>query len=477
MKKITLLALLLIHFLSAFGQNNTYDYTDANALIDIWLRSQKDYEDIPAIMGVAVKDQEVIWSGAFGESNVEAGNLADTNTICNIGSVSKVFTAKAIMKLVSEGQISLDEQIKDILPNYKLRQAFPDSGYVTIKSLLTHSSGVPRDTEHSYWSGPDHPFPSRVDFLDHLSDLETSFPIDSDVQYSNLGYALLGLVIEEVSGLTYKEYIESNIFHPLGMNDSFVEIPESLYGKKHAIGYTALNRDRVRYPASLFQTKALQPAAGISSTVSDLAKFAAWQFRLLKTEKKEILTPEILKSMYQIQASGKNGFNKRGYGYQVFNDKEGNSWAMHGGICPGFVAFLKMDVSNKKAYVILVNANGVKALRYVNGIIDILNKVEPNQIGEKKHPDFSEYEGYYDLSPWNSEYYIGPWNDGLVALYLPTESLEYSMYFYKHKEGAVFQLLNEQNEPTGEELIFYQNDKGIINKVKNDGNYHFRKKY
>ena len=219
----------------------------------------------------------------------------------------------------------------------------------------------------------------------------------------------------------------------------------------------------------------MQAAAGISSSVEDLAKFAAWQFRLMDASETELLTPASLKSMYKVQASSKNGYTKRGYGYEIFTDSEGTTWAMHGGMCPGYVAFFKMDVSNKMAYAILVNANGVRALRYVNGIIDILNRVEP--IGERQtnQKDLSELKGFYNLNPWNSEYYVGSWGTGLVALYLPSESLEYALYFYKHKRDKVFQLLNEKNEPTEEELIFYRTDEGTIDKVKNDGQYHYRK--
>ena len=475
MKKFTVLAILFINFNIAYGQDVIPNFNDATALINVWLEAQKDYEDIPAIMGVAVKDQEIIWSGTFGKSNREENTPADTNTMSSIGSVSKVFTATAIMKLVSEGKLSLEDKVKDILPEYTLQQTYPDSGYVTIKSLLTHSSGVPRDTDHSYWSGPDHSFPSQEEFHDNLSALKTNFPVGADMQYSNVGYALLGLVIEEVSGLSYKEYIETQIFQPLGMTNSVVEMQKSLYGNKHAIGYTATNRDRNRKRANFFQTKAIQPAAGISSSVADLAKFASWQFRLMESSETELMRAASLKSMYEVQATSKNGYAKRGYGYEVFTDAKGNTWAMHGGMCPGYVAFLKLDVSNKLAYAVLINASGVRALRYVNGIIDILKKADPTNEQQTTQTDLSQYKGFYNLNPWNSEYYIGSWGSGLVALYLPAESLQYALYFYERKEDNVFQLLNEKNEPTTEELIFYRNDEGIINKVSNDGQFHFRK--
>ena len=476
MRNLLLLSLLFFNFTKGYNQESTTNYQDATKLINVWLEAQKDYQDIPAIMGVAVKDQKIVWSGAFGKSNREENINANTNTIASIGSISKLFTATAIMKLVSENKLRLDSNIKDLLPNYHLKEVYQDSGSVTVASLLTHSSGVPRDTDHSYWSGPNHAFPSKTEMFDHLNQMETNFAVGSNVQYSNVGFALLGQVIEEVSGISYKEYMETEIFKHLGMTNSVVEMQELTYGKEHAIGYTAMNRDRKRKKANFFQTKAMQPAAGISSSVEDLAKFASWQFRLMDSTESELLTPEALKSMYDIHATSRNGYMKRGYGFEIQTDKEGNKWVMHGGMCPGYVAFLKMDLTNKMAYAILINTNGERALKYVNGIIHILNKAGSSIPTQTAIKNLSDYSGFFDLNPWNGEYYIGPWNNGLVAFYLPTESLQYAMYFYQHQNDDVFELVNENNEPTGEELIFYRDDKGIVTKVKNDGQMHYPKK-
>lgn len=473
MRKNFLAVLFLMSFINLFSQTND-QYRDANQLIDVWLQSQVDHEDIPSIMGIAVKDQEVIWSGAFGKSNIEEGIQSTINTSSNIGSVSKVFTATAIMKLIEDGKLKLNDKLKDILPENQIKQSFPDKGDITISSLLTHSSGVPRDSGHSYWSGPHHPFPSKQELLKNLPELSTNFEVGTNVQYSNLGYALLGLVIEKVSGMSYKKYMETHIFQPIGMTNSSVGMSKKTYGKTHAIGYTALNRNRKRNKASFFQTKAMQPAAGISSTVNDLAKFASWQFRLMDSESKEILSPALLKRMYETHATSKKGYAKRGYGYEVYTDKKGDKWAMHGGMCPGYVAFIKMNITTKTAYIILINANGEKAVRYVNGLINILNRIDESPISSNQ--SFSEYEGFYDLNPWNSEYYIGSWNRGLVALYLPAESLDYALYFYQHKKGNTFQLMDENNQPINEELTFLKNKKGIVDRVKNDGNIHFKKK-
>ena len=161
--------------------------------------------------------------------------LSTENTMTSICSTSKVFTATAMMTLVDQGKVSLDDKVKDVLPKYAVQQNFPEGGPVTIRTLLTHTSGLPRDTNHSYWSGPEHHFPTEDALFESLALQETTHPVGTKIAYSNIGYSLLGLIIEKVTGVTYKNYIESHIFHPLNMSHSLVEMQPSLYGNQHVI--------------------------------------------------------------------------------------------------------------------------------------------------------------------------------------------------------------------------------------------------
>ena len=470
---LVLLATIYLNSPFVFSQENNDRFKDASQLINVWLEAQKDYKDIPGIMGVVVKDQKILWSGAFGTPNLETSLQNNKNTISSICSTSKVFTATIIMKLVEEGKIDLDDKVSDILPKYSVKQGFKESGPVTIRTLLAHSSGLPRDTHHAYWSGPNHHFPTEDELYESLSKLETIHPVGTDTGYSNIGYALLGMIVEKVTGDSYKNFIESNLFQPLDMADSFVEIQSSLYGNRHAIGYTAINRNGKRKAASFYQTKAMQSATGISTTSHDLAKFAMWQFRLAAKTETEIISPSTLKSMYQTQATSRNGNTKRGFGYEVSTDKKGNQWVMHGGACPGYLSFIKMDVTNKMAYAILVNANRVRTLAYVNGLIDIFKRTDSIEHNKEQVLDLEQYTGFYNLNPWNSEYYVAKWGRGLVLLYLPTENLKYSMYHYQHVEGDTFQLL-ENGELSKEKIQFIREKNGKVVKIKNGGNYHSR---
>ena len=202
-----------------------------------------------------------------------------TNTIYSICSISKLFTSVAIMQLRDAGKLRLEDPAADHLSWFNIKQQYPDTGPLTIRSLLTHSSGLPREADFSYWTGPDYPFPTSEQVKARLSKQKTLYPPSTYYQYSNLGLSLLGEIVAEVSGIPYEQYIEENILKPLRMADTRTELPESLWKGQLATGYSALMRVGSRAMLPLFQAKGIGPAAGFSSTVEDLARFASWQFR------------------------------------------------------------------------------------------------------------------------------------------------------------------------------------------------------
>ncbi|MGB5481954.1 MAG: serine hydrolase domain-containing protein, partial [Eudoraea sp.] len=141
--KFKLFLLICFFYLNTSAQESQKDYSEAFKIIEVWLDAQKDYEKLPGISAAIIKDQEIIWSGAFGKANIEADVNTETNTICSICSISKLFTATAIMKLYDEGKLRLDDKVSDLLPWYNLDQKYSESGPITVRTLLTHSSGLP----------------------------------------------------------------------------------------------------------------------------------------------------------------------------------------------------------------------------------------------------------------------------------------------------------------------------------------------
>ena len=152
---------LLLLCLTTYGlAQSEKDYSEAQHLINVWLEAQRSFDHLPGITALVIDDQEVLWSGAFGMANLKDQIKTEPASLFSICSISKLFTSVAIMKLYDDGKLRLDDRVSDLLPWYNLKQKYPESGPITVRSLMTHSSGLPRESKHAYWSGPDFAFPS-----------------------------------------------------------------------------------------------------------------------------------------------------------------------------------------------------------------------------------------------------------------------------------------------------------------------------
>ncbi len=472
MKKYGFAILLCLTTLVTFSQDGEKDYTEAFELVEVWLDAQKDFDRLPGLSAIVVQDQDVLWSGAFGSANVEKKVNSDPSTICSICSISKLFTSVAIMKLYDEGKLRLDDRISDLLPTFNLEQKYEESGPITVRTLLTHSSGLPREAAFPYWTGPDFPFPSQEQIESTLKEQETLYPASTYFQYSNLGLTLLGQIVEEVSGVPYDEYVRQSILEPLSLSNTQTKLPEQLYGTDLAIGYSALTRTGDREKVNLFQAKGIAPAAGFSSNVLDLGKFASWQFRLRDSTITEILKPSTLKYMQNVHWTDPDWNTTWGLGFVVFKGPNGNTWVGHGGSCPGYRSSLQLDLKREMAFSVMINASGTNPGKYIRGINSIISKVTPpkNEDETPEKVDLSEYAGYYSPMPWWSEEYITTWNGKLVSIPLPSEKPGEAMTFYKHIEGDTFRRIRDDDE-LGETMVFERDKKGKIIQYKQHGNY------
>ncbi len=236
MKNFLACIVLFLFVQKSFSQTPAIDYTDALHLIGSWIEAQRDYSDLPSISVAIVKDQETIWSKAYGMANSEGKVAASTNTLYSICSISKLFTSVAIMQLYDAGKLRLDDNIEAILPHYNLKQQYKESAPITIRSLLTHSSGLPRESDFPYWTGPDFPFPTQAQLNAKLGEQQTLYSSSTWFQYSNLGMSLLGEVVEKISGQPYDKYIEENILKPLRLNSTYTYSPRKNRERKWLLG-------------------------------------------------------------------------------------------------------------------------------------------------------------------------------------------------------------------------------------------------
>jgi CubicO group peptidase (beta-lactamase class C family) len=474
MTKLCFLLCFFVFFLSTlFSQADLADYKEAFTLLDVWIDAQKDYENLPGITASLTIDQNIVWKTGAGYANPKEKVAMSPSTLFSICSISKLFTAVAIMKLYDEGKLRLDDEIDDLLPWYNLKQKYPDSGPITIRTLLTHSSGLPREAAYPYWTGPDFPFPTSDMIIEKLENQETLYPASNYFQYSNLGLTLLGEIVEEVSDQNFDDYIYKNIIEPLELQDTRTELPQDLYGSNLAVGFSSITRNGDREKVNFFQANGIGSAAGFSSNVLDLGKFASWQFRLLETRETEILRPSTLDYMHRVQWTDPDWETTWGLGFSVYKSSNGSTLVGHGGSCPGYRSGLIMEPDKKLAWSVMINASGTNPSKYINGIRAMMKKYksfeESDTSGIKKE-DLNDYCGHYNQQPWWGELYITSWKGKLVSLDLPSDQPGESLTFFKHLEGDVFQRIRDNNEP-GETIIFERDGEGRVVRMKRHSNY------
>ena len=430
------------------------EYSEAFQLIDYWLEAQKDYENLPGLTAVVTDKKETKWTGSFGFSDgVQTMRVENTFSIC---SISKLFTAVAIMQLVEDGKINLDDPIQKVLPWFDINNEFKDVPELTIKSILSHSSGLPRESNHPYWSWPDFPFPTKQDVIDELKNQEMLYPPSKYYQYSNLGLSLLGFIVEEVTQTNFDDYVNQNILIPLSMNNTKTYMSTEDYGKNLTLGYSSLNRNNEREKVNFFNADGIAAAAGFTSNVEDLAKFARWQIDLVKSLEKNILSPETLKLMHEIHWDDELTSVTRGLGFGVYNF-DGENWVVHVGSCPVYLTQLYINTNKELAYSVMINSSGTSPTKYIDGIHEILSNVTLKK-GEEINR-FEEFEGKYISQPWVSETYVQSWGDNLALVSLPSDDPYISLY--KHIEGDVFKKILNNND-LGQELKIIRDDNNKV---------------
>jgi CubicO group peptidase (beta-lactamase class C family) len=455
MKK--LFAGILIIFASSSSQAGNYD--NELALVENWLASQRAYDNVPGLSVSIVHDQDLAWSGGFGRADIENGQPAEADTIYGICSISKLFTGIAAMQLRDQGRFELDDLLADLLPWFNLRQTHEGSPDITLRAVLTHSGGLPRESDYQYWMGPEFAFPSSAEIREKLGSQATIYPADRYYQYSNLGLSLAGEVVAEHSGQDYDTYIRQHVLSPLGMDDTDTGFPTDEREPRVATGYSYPGRDQELKVMPRYDAKGITPAAGFASTALDLGKFASWQFRLLDGYGDKVLESNTLREMQRVQWLDWDWGTARGLAFGVYR-VGGRTLTGHAGDCPGFNTRLFLDPLSKVAVAVMVNRNRVDVDGYAAAIFDILDGAGAAE-GEPQTANLDDYIGSYDLSPWDGEEMVFRWKDTLAVISVPTMSPMDSLTRLNHIEGDRFNTVRDDGQP-GHEIRFVRGADGEV---------------
>jgi serine beta-lactamase-like protein LACTB, mitochondrial len=337
--KTAMLRISLLIYILLFS-DLLFPQSVANKL-DQYLTDYYINKDIPSISAGISYDGNLVWSGVRGFSDIENNVLASGNSAYRIASVSKVITAIAIMQLVEQGKLKLDEDVRKYIPYYPAKR-----WKFTVRQLLSHTAGIRNYRSTGEFESKDY-FQSTKEVINYLSKDSLEYQPGTKYLYTTLSYNLLAAIIENVSGIPFPEYLKTNMFIPAGMNSTYPDFQRDI------IPFRAKGYDRDRYRriqnAALADLSIKIPGGGLISTAEDLLKLSD---TLLKGK---LIKPGSLDSMITPTRLKNGKYINYGLGFAIGTDNSGRQFISHAGTGTGFSSLLIIYPKEKIASVHLVN--------------------------------------------------------------------------------------------------------------------------
>jgi CubicO group peptidase (beta-lactamase class C family) len=323
--------------------------------MDAYVEAQMRHLDIPGAVLAIVEGDRITHLRGFGKARSD-GELPAPQTPFFIGSLTKSFTALAVMQLVERGRIDLDSPVQRYLPWFRVAEA-EASAQMTVRHLLNQTSGLPmllgmanlEDTE------------DRPDATERqvrgLSTLKLKRAVGSMFEYSNLNYNVLGLIVEAASGESYSAYIQKHVFDPLGMSHSYTSKTRAQKDGL-AVGHCYWFGVPVATP-NLHVPLSSLPAGQLISSAEDMAKYLIAHLNGGRYLNTKILSPGGIAQLHRGAAEIiEMGMKLGHYAMGWISEKKGESNIVsHSGIVPDFGGFMALVPEQKKGFVLLVNAN------------------------------------------------------------------------------------------------------------------------
>jgi CubicO group peptidase (beta-lactamase class C family) len=299
-----------------------------------------EFDNMPGLCVLVARDGKIVFQGALGLADVESGRKLDTESKFLIGSITKQFTAAAILSLVDEGKISVDDPLNKYLAD------FPRGEDVTIHQLMTHTSGIPSYTDDPAFYGSVTKPTTEEELIATFAGKDFEFEPGSDFRYSNSGYFLLGHIVGKVSGKPLDDYLRETFFEPIGMEHTGMH-RVGLELDNEANGYSV--QGGTITPAIDWAMSRAGGAGGLYSTVGDLMKWneAVFSGKVLQEE-------TLRKALTAVKESG--GGMKYGYGWMIGRQR-GLPVISHAGGLNGFQSNLVRFPRQNVTIVALHNAS------------------------------------------------------------------------------------------------------------------------
>ncbi|MBU5427598.1 serine hydrolase [Tissierella pigra] len=361
--------------------------TEMTAKLNEYMKALEKNENFHGSILIA-KEGSILLNEGYGFANFDQNTLNKTQTKFAIGSVTKQFTAMAIMQLSEKGLIDVNDSLSKYLPD------FPNGDLITIHNLLTHSSGLVNFTELMEFYTLSSNNQTPMDILNLVKDKPLIFKPGEKFSYNNTNYLILGMLVEQLSNMSYEDYLQENIFNPINMNNTGIS-----YGKNNGL------HDATAYSGYLevvpiddeVLLRGAYGAGNMYSTTEDLYRWS----EALKTEK--LVNKDTMNQIFK-EHIDMEGVGSYGYGWMII-DSEVGKIILHGGNTLGFTSSISRVVDLDLTIIVLSNVGYYDTTTLVNTLTSIaLGGVHelPEALTEIEIKDadlYDKYIGEYELAP------------------------------------------------------------------------------
>lgn len=404
MKKRLLILTIFSILIFGCSEKGKYDVnivtTDRFSSIKDSIIEKIDKGDIPSLSVVVVENGDIIWMESFGYADKENKIKATPNTLYTIASISKTFTATGIMHLVEQGKIDLDVDIQTYLDTLKLKYYTNGSNKVTCRNLLSHTSGLPMHFNY-YYDDDTVSLPDITQTIDKYGFIINQ--PSSKFGYANLGYGILGQVISNSTGKKFNDYMIEEIFAPLGLTQTTLDISpktKNKLAKRYDINGNLM-------PFSFSDT----PGAGnVSTTLEDLFHFGMFHLGIDSGNSSSLLSLNTIQSMQQKQyPDNSNGRNTYGLGWFINDEDYKYKMVYHAGGMDGVDAMIRL-IPEKNIVVVAISNQYTEYTHQITEEI-LLEMIPDLKTVETKPPQ--------ELEPESTEIkqsdLIGSWNGHIIT--------------------------------------------------------------
>jgi len=459
--------LILLFFFATAGTCLAQERTpeELASVLDPFMQKELKGLHIPGTVVLVVKDGKIFLVRGYGFSDLEQKKRVRANTLFRMGSISKLFVATAILQLVEQGKLHLEDEVNPYLKTFQLDNPFPEP--VRVFNLLTHTAGFDEKNIGSATQKRKEVIPLGKYLAKHMP--PCIHPPGSIISYSNHGYTLAGYLVELISGMPFDQYVNEHVIYQLGMNRSgfgFQPNPDS----NLAIGYAFENK---KYRALPFDYLNDEPADGLVSDANDMARFLIANLQQGEYEGHRILQPATMELMHRQHYTLAPGLAGWCYGwYEEFRNNK--RCLIHDGAVYGFNSRVWLVPDDNLGFMIATNTdvtNNDLTPAVTGRIMDFFFGRSARPVRHDPPPGFQTrlplYEGHYrhvalatrtlekvavlmDLVP---EFKIVVTNDGVIQIWNRTFR-ETKPFFLEQSNGKNSAALRQDKTGAVTHLFF-----------------------